>query len=76
MDDVDQEVEGFEAPFDEELERSAARLEEIHAALRALDEGSYGVCEECGAPIEAERLEAHPTARSCGQHPQLTEVAN
>ncbi len=42
-----------------------ARLAEIDAALRRLDEGSYGLCERCGQPIGTGRLAARPTASTC-----------
>jgi DnaK suppressor protein len=38
-------------------------LAEVDAALSRLDEGTYGVCDGCGEPIPAGRLEARPTAR-------------
>lgn len=41
------------------------RAEDIGAALQRLDRGLYGVCENCGVAIEAERLEAIPAARRC-----------
>lgn len=40
-------------------------LEEITLALRRLDEGSYGECEECKAAIPRERLRELPYARYC-----------
>jgi len=40
-------------------------LGEIDAAVGRWDAGTYGVCEECGAPIGEERLEARPAARTC-----------
>lgn len=42
-----------------------ARLAELDAALAALDRGSYGLCEVCGDPIGAERLEALPGVSRC-----------
>ena len=42
-----------------------AALQEIHAALGRLDDGSYGICERCHQPIPIERLEVLPTSRSC-----------
>jgi len=40
-------------------------LEEINVALRKLDNGTYGLCETCGARIERARLEVLPQARHC-----------
>ena len=40
-------------------------LADIELALRKLDDGSYGICEECGKPIGEERLTAKPWARLC-----------
>jgi DnaK suppressor protein len=52
-----------------DLERlgDAERLElrRIDAALERLDEGHYGTCAACGAPIERRRLEALPWAVRC-----------
>jgi len=46
---------------------AAARhqLEETEAALRRLDTGHYGRCENCAQPIPVPRLEALPAARYC-----------
>jgi hypothetical protein len=55
-------------PPAEVLERSAHRLEEVEAALRRLERGSYGRCEQCGVELEDARLEADPLARHCGEH--------
>jgi DnaK suppressor protein len=56
----------FERAQVEALERQAAAyLEEVDAALARLGAGSYGVCERCGRPIAADRMEARPTATSC-----------
>ena len=41
-----------------------AELAEIEAALQRLDDGSYGVDEVTGEPIDPARLEALPTART------------
>ena len=46
------------------LERLETDLAEIEAALQRLDDGTYGVDEETGEPIDPERLEALPTART------------
>jgi len=47
------------------LEEAEQRLEAIEAALRALERGTYGLCERCGRPIERERLEALPDTTLC-----------
>ncbi len=41
------------------------RLKAIDDALRRIEEGSYGYCEECGEPIEEGRLIAKPFAVLC-----------
>ncbi len=40
-------------------------LDQIEAALRKIDKGSYGLCESCQKPILKARLEALPFARYC-----------
>jgi RNA polymerase-binding protein DksA len=40
-------------------------LAEINAALARIDADTYGLCERCGEPIGAERLEALPWATLC-----------
>lgn len=40
-----------------------ARLREVEAALRRMDDGSYGTCEESGDEIPFARLRAEPTTR-------------
>lgn len=42
-----------------------ADLDDVEAAMKRLDEGTYGRCEACGSAIPAERLEARPAARRC-----------
>jgi DnaK suppressor protein len=46
-------------------EQARQHLVEIDAALTRLADGTSGVCERCGGPIAAGRLEARPTARTC-----------
>lgn len=43
----------------------ARLLEEVDAALRRMDDGTYGLCEACHDPIEPERLLADPVVRFC-----------
>src|SRR4051812_29221428 len=46
----------------------SARKREIVAALKRMQDGTYGMCEECGEKIEEDRLEANPAARTCKLH--------
>ena len=41
------------------------KLNDIDAALRSIEKGSYGTCERCGKPIEEGRLEVKPDATLC-----------
>jgi sigma-B regulation protein RsbU (phosphoserine phosphatase) len=40
-------------------------LDDVDAALAKMDDGSYGLCEECHTPIEGDRLLADPLLRFC-----------
>ena len=42
-----------------------ALLRELEAAVRRLARGTFGICEGCGEPISAKRLEAVPWAKFC-----------
>jgi DnaK suppressor protein len=44
------------------IEHGAAQRAEIEAALRRIEDGSYGFCEETGEPIGLPRLLAYPAA--------------
>jgi DnaK suppressor protein len=44
------------------------RYRNINRALTKLEIGTYGTCEICGEPIEADRLGANPAARTCKAH--------
>lgn len=43
-------------------------IEDIKAALAAMEEGTYGKCAVCGKEIPFERMEALPTALTCIDH--------
>ncbi len=43
-------------------ERQRKLIAKIDAALRRIDDGTYGYCEETGEPISLRRLEARPIA--------------
>jgi RNA polymerase-binding transcription factor len=49
--------------IDYSLEANSGQvLVQIDAALKRLEEGTYGTCSKCGGPIPEERLEAVPWA--------------
>ncbi len=56
---------------EEMLARLSAReldlLRAIDRALQRMDNGSYGICESCGKPIEPERLELIPWTNVCAE---------
>ena len=59
----------------EELESQAGleyqleeRLKKVNAALKRIEDGTYGTCIDCGNPIEEKRLRANPIARGCIKH--------
>ena len=58
---------GINVAVVEDLEQ---RERDIADALDRMDDGSYGLCEECGEEIPVERLEAEPIARMCIEHAQ------
>jgi DnaK suppressor protein len=63
---ADSATETFMRELDDGLGENADHvLAEIDAALRRIDEGTFGVCSACGGPIGADRLEAVPYATLC-----------
>jgi DnaK suppressor protein len=46
-------------------ERETAELGQIAQAFMRLDQGTYGHCADCGAPIAVERLRVTPQACRC-----------
>ena len=40
-------------------------LEQIDAALARMEAGNYGICDDCGQPINPARMEALPYATFC-----------
>ena len=52
-----------------------SHLQHVTAAIGRLENGSFGICEECGEPIEPKRLEAvpwTPYCRSCQEEEERT----
>jgi RNA polymerase-binding transcription factor DksA len=55
------------------LEQVEAQLREVDTAFERLEKGTYGICESCGQPIEAARLQERPFARFCLRDQQRVE---
>jgi DnaK suppressor protein len=47
------------------IHQGQSHLKEIEAARMRVAGQVYGLCESCGQPISAERLDARPVARTC-----------
>lgn len=58
-----------------DIERDAAEIHDIDAAMERMDDGSYGQCVDCGERIALERLEAYPSAKRCYACQQAVEHA-
>jgi DnaK suppressor protein len=56
-------------------DRERKLIAKIEEALRRLEDGSYGVCEECGEKIGAARLKARPVTTLCIDCKSVQEVA-
>lgn len=65
--DVATEIQGYEdnTAILKDLE---TRYNEVLAALKRIDDGTYGTCEVSGEAIEEDRLDADPAARTCKAH--------
>ena len=50
------------------------QLNDVKLALKKIEEGNYGFCEEDGKPIPADRLEANPSSRTCIAHAKSVKV--
>jgi DnaK suppressor protein len=46
-------------------DRERKLIKKIRSALTRLDNGTFGVCEECGEEIGVPRLKARPVTRLC-----------
>jgi DnaK suppressor protein len=54
-----------EERYAESLAHLRQDLDDVEAAMRRLEEGTYGHCEACGAVLPAEHLEGRPAALRC-----------
>jgi len=49
------------------VDRHLAELRHILYARRRIRQGTYGICDACGAPMQIAWLEAHLTAQRCAE---------
>ena len=74
FDEVDQASSEYMQAFSFRLRgRERHLMNKIELALRKIDDGSYGICEECEEPISNKRLEARPEAPLCIQCKEAQE---
>ncbi len=69
-DDRFDEIDQAATDIDKEMRmrlcnRETLYLKKVDEALRRIEEGIFGECDECGEDIEFRRLEARPTATLC-----------
>ena len=71
---TDRATEEMERSFElRARDRERKLINNIDAALKRIDEGSYGYCEETGDPIGIKRLEARPVATLCLEAQEMHE---
>ena len=63
-------AEGGSLAFELEKELSVAQnaedlLRKVGKAMESIEEGTYGICADCGKPIPVARLDALPYATRC-----------
>jgi DnaK suppressor protein len=46
-------------------DRESLLIKKIRASLEDIENGQYGICDDCGDDISIERLKARPVARHC-----------
>jgi DnaK suppressor protein len=57
-----------ETDYQRGLSEAEGTLDQVDAALGRLSDGTYGLCERCGEPIDDDRLAGDATTRDCGTH--------
>lgn len=74
FDEVDQASSEYMQAFSFRLRgRERFLMDKIELALKKIDDGSFGVCEECEEPISLKRLQARPEAPLCIQCKEAQE---
>lgn len=68
--DIADNIENYESN-DAVLRQLQIEYDEVLRALENIKNGTYGICEVSGEPIEVGRLEANPAARTCMKHKNM-----
>ena len=72
---TDRAAEEIERSFElRTRDRERKLINKIDSALRRIDDGSYGYCEETGEPIGIKRLEARPVATLSLEAQEMHEI--
>lgn len=50
------------------MDQLVASFNKINAALKRIEDDTYGTCSTCNQPIEEARLDAFPAADTCTEH--------
>jgi DnaK suppressor protein len=74
FDEVDQASSEYMQAFSFRLRgREKFLMDKIELALKKIDDGTYGICEECEEMIALKRLQARPEAPLCIQCKEAQE---
>ena len=72
---TDRATEEIERSFElRTRDRERKLINKINGALKRIDDGSYGYCEETGEPIGIKRLEARPVATLSIEAQEMHEI--
>jgi RNA polymerase-binding transcription factor DksA len=58
------------------LDELTVRTKNVERALKKIEDNTYGVCEVCKEPVEEDRLQANPAARTCKEHLSDLEISD
>ena len=73
---TDRATEEIERSFElKTRDRERKLINKINGALKRIDDGSYGYCDETGEPISIKRLEARPVATLSLEAQEMHEKA-
>lgn len=61
------------AMIEQQIQRDKLQIKSLSEALRRIEDGNFGICEQCEEPINDKRLEAVPLAKYCLNCAELHE---